>query len=131
MCYLEQKDFDVVLLQETRYNFDSEYETSCWMCVGSGTAAQKHAGVMVLINRRITKATEVKHEAVVRGRLLRVRFPIGQGGFAAKRHRVWHKISQCIRSIPSREMLVLGGDLNTQVYPHQPCVGAGTGILGG
>ena len=46
-----------------------------------------------------------------------------------KREEFWYKMSQCIGSIPYRENLVLGGDLNVQMTPMHPHVGHGTGTL--
>ena len=80
MGFLDQSHYDIVLIQETKLRDDSEYTTPTWICVGSGTTAQKHAGVMILIRRSITNAHEVRHDAVIPGRLLRVRFPLGATG---------------------------------------------------
>ena len=64
-----------------KYSFDSEYETNGWICVASGHPSQKHAGVMIMISKRITRAAEVKHEATVPGQQLTVRFPVGNGSW--------------------------------------------------
>ena len=64
MGFLDQSHYDIVLIQETKLRDDSEYTTPTWICVGSGTTAQKHAGVMILIRRSITNAHEVRHDAV-------------------------------------------------------------------
>ena len=74
MGFLDQSHYDVVLVQETKLRVDSEYVTSNWICVGSGTESQKQAGVMVMIRKAITNVAEVRHDAVIPGRLLRVRF---------------------------------------------------------
>ena len=127
---------------------DSEYVTTNWICVGSGTESQKQAGVMVMIRKSITNVAEVRRDTVIPGRLLRVRFPLGNDGcklsvicayqhvwnpkdanIMVKREEFWCKMSQCIGSIPYREHLVLGGDLNVQMTAMYPHVGHGAGAL--
>ena len=148
MGFLDQSHYDVVLVQETKLRVDSEYVTANWICIGSGTESQKQAGVMVMIRKSITTAAEVRHDAIIPGRLLRVRFPLGNDGcklsvvcayqhawnpkdahILVKREEFWFKMSQCIGSIPYREHLVLGGDLNVQMTPLYPHVGHGAGSL--
>ena len=148
MGFLDQSHYDIVLVQETKLREASEYTTARWICVGSGTTAQKHAGVMILVRKSLTNVQEVRHDAVIPGRLLRVRFPLGTTGrllsvvcayqhawnpkdptILDKRSDFWHKLSHCIGGIPYREALVVGGDLNVQLTPKRPCVGHGTGAL--
>ena len=148
MEFLDQSHYDIVLIQETKLRDDSEYTTPTWICVGSGTTAQKHAGVMILIRRSITHAHAVRHDAVIPGRLLRVRFPLGATGrllsvicayqhawnpkdthILEKRSEFWHKMAHCIGGIPYRETLITGGDLNVQLTPLHPHIGHGTGAL--
>ena len=126
---------------------DTEYCTDKWICIGSGTAQQKHAGVMALISKAITHEAEVKHDTIVPGRLIRVRFPVGKLNNVVsvlsayqhawnpkdpqilnKRLDYWHKLGQCLNGIPRREHLVIGGDLNVQVRPRPPHIGPGTGL---
>ena len=148
MGFLDQSHYDIALVQETKLREDSEYTTPTWICVGSGANAQKHAGVMILIRRSITQVQEVRHDAVIPGRLLRARFPLGATGrmlsvicayqhawnpkdvhILEKRSEFWHKMAHCIGGIPYREILVVGGDLNVQLTPFHPHIGHGTGAL--
>ena len=78
MSFLDQSHYDIALIQETKLQNDSENITPQWICVGSGTPAQRHAGVLVLIRRALTDVAAVRHTAVVPRRLLRVRFPLGK-----------------------------------------------------
>ena len=146
MGFLDQSHYDVALIQETKLKADSEYTTPQWICVGSGSIV-KHAGVMILIRRTLTNATEVRHDAIMPGRLLRVRFPLGasnrmisvvctyQHERAPKDAHILDKRtsgrsqSRCIAAVPQREMMVVGGDLNAQLMPLHPHVGHGTGAL--
>ena len=143
---LHTSRYNLVLLQETKWVHDSEYKTPKWICVGSGDPKQKHAGVMVMIRRRITVAEEVKYECDLAGRIIRVRFPIGNNfvnvicayqhawnnkdkAVLDKRAAFWKKLDHCVRKIPNRELLLLGGDFNVQVNPSPPFIGHGTGRL--
>ena len=78
MGFLDQSYYDIVLVQETKLRADGEYVTPNWICVGSGTESQQQAGVMILIRKTITSVREVRHDAIVPGRLLRVRFAFGE-----------------------------------------------------
>ena len=147
MGFLDQSHYDIVLTQETKLRDDSEYTTPTWICVGSGTTAQKHAGVMILIRRSITHAHAVRHDAVIPGRLLRVRFPLGATGrllsvicayqhawnpkdahILEKRSEFWHKMLMfsSLHSTPAsgmeREPFPRNGPrmpkLCTHSYPH-------------
>ena len=148
MGFLGQSHYDIVLAQETKLRVNSEYVTPNWICVGSGTDTQKHAGVMILVRKTITNVQEVRHDTIIPGRLLRVRFPLGKDScklsvicayqhawnpkdpnIFAKREAFWHKLSHCIGGIPYREHVVIGGDLNVQLTPLLPYVGHGTGAL--
>ena len=101
------------------------------------------------IRRTLTDVTEVRHHAIMPGRLLRVRFPwatpaagrmLGvvcayQHAWAPKdthilekRHDFWQKLSRCTAGVPQREMMIFGGDLNVQLTPLHPHVGHGTGV---
>ena len=146
MHFLDKSHFTVALIQESKWGHDSEYSTDNWVCVGSADPKQKHAGVMIWVRKSLTSPKEIKYEAIVPGRLLRVRFPLGQQYVSAiciyqcawhnkdpklvqKRHGIWQALDRCVRSVPQRELLIAGGDLNTQVSPQSPYVGPGTGML--
>ena len=135
--FLDTSVYNLVLLQETKWMHDSEYGTPNWICIGSGDT-----GVMVLIRRSITVAEEVKYECDLPARLLRVRFPVGANFVNVvsayqhawnhkdktvldKRGAFWKKLDCCIHKIPNRELLILGGGLESSP-PH---VGHGTGRL--
>ena len=137
MGFLDQSHYDIVLVQETKLRVSSEYVTPNWICVGSGTESQKHAGVMILIRKSITNVREVRHDSIIPGRLLRVRFALGNDScklsvicayqhawnpkdpnILAKREEFWYKLSHCIGGIPYREHLVVGGDLKCSAHRH-------------
>ena len=111
MGFLDQSHYDIALVQETKLRVNSEYVTPNWICVGSGTDTQKHAGVMILVRKTITNVQEVRHDSIIPGRLLRVRFPLGKDSCKlsvicayqhawnpkdpntlAKREAFWHKL---------------------------------------
>ena len=91
------------------------------------------------IRRTIAVAAEVRYEAVTPGRLLRVRFPLGdtyrmpnvlcayqhawvpkEPQTLDKRQGFWHHLNRCIADVPHRELLVGGGDLKVQLTPRTP-----------
>ena len=146
MRFLDESHFAVALIQESKWGHDSEHSTDNWTCIGSADPKQKHAGVMIWVRKSLTRPEEIEYEAIVPGRLLRVRFPLGQQYVSAicvyqyawhnkdpklaqRRHGIWQALDRCIRSVPLRELLIAGGDFNTQVSPQPPYVGPGTGML--
>ena len=77
MHFLDKSHFTVALIQESKWGHDSEHSTDNWICIGSADPKQKHAGVMIWVRKSLTSPEEIKYEAIVPGRLLRVRFPLG------------------------------------------------------
>ena len=144
--YLDESRYTIALIQESKWSHESEYSTANWICVGPVDSKQKHAGVMVWVRKDLTSPEDIKYETYIPGRILRVRFPLGQQYVSAvcvyrhawnnkdpkllqKRLHLWQALDKCVRAIPQRELVIAGGDLNTQVSPTPPYVGPGTGML--
>ena len=144
--FLDNSCYNVALIQETQWIHDSEYSTPRWFCLGPGDPKQRHAGVMILIRKSMTRGEDIKYECNLAAEILRARFPIGNQyvnvisayqhapnhtdkRILDKRAGFWRRLETCIRGIPNRELLVIGGDLNVQVSSRPPHIGPGTGRL--
>ena len=75
--YLGESHYTIALIQESKWSHDSECSAAKWICVGTVDPKQKFAGVMVWVRKDLTNPEDVKYEAYIPGRLLRVRFPLG------------------------------------------------------
>ena len=117
--FLDNSHYTIALIQESKWSHDLEHSTTNWICIGAVDPKQKHAGVMVWIRKALTNPNDVKHEASVPGRILRVRFPLGQQYISAicvyqhawnnkdptllqKRLSFWQSLDKCVRGIPQR-----------------------------
>ena len=98
------------------------------------------AGLLTMISTRLTKAGDVQHSAIHNGRLLHVRFPIGQvhvdvlnwyqyavsdaDGIYDKRHQLLMRLQKSVAGMPQRNTLLVGGDFNCPFECNPPCCGS-------
>ena len=137
----------IVLLQETRWQFTSEWESESWFILHSGHSKQKGAGVMTLISKDICNVDDVRSCEIASGRVLHVRIP-APGGLTSfdivnvyqhawdnradaaelrrKRARILEKVDTCIQQVPWRNQCICAGDWNVQLAPSPGMIGHST-----
>ena len=71
----DEKDYDVIMIQETKRRFSSQFNFSEYHALHSGTADQRHQGCLRLIHKRCCKAEDVRWSPTLGGHLLYARFP--------------------------------------------------------
>ena len=142
----------IVLLQETRWQFSSEWESESWYIIHAGHSKQKGAGVMTLISKDLCSAEDIRSNEVASGRVLHTRVP-GAGGHSSldvinvyqhawdqradavelkrKRSRILEKVDVCIQQIPWRNLCICAGDWSVQLEPMSNHVGNTTTLLAG
>ena len=142
----------IVLLQETRWQFTSEWESESWYIIHAGHSKQKGAGVMTLISKDLCSAEDIRSHEAAAGRVLHTRLP-GPGGHSSldvinvyqhawdqradttelkrKRARILEKAEDCLRQVPWRNLCVCAGDWNVQLEPMSDHVGHTTVLLPG
>ena len=81
-------EWDVICLQETGWKLDTEYTSGPWRVIASHHPKQKNSGVITMVSTRLVAAENIRHAAILQGRLLHVKleFPpllSGTGGFQA------------------------------------------------
>ena len=137
----------IVLLQETRWQFSSEWESESWFIIHAGHSKQKGAGVMTLISKDLCCADNIRSCEIASGRILHTRIP-GPGGYNSldiintyqhawdqraeanelkrKRARIIEKVDSCLQQIPWRNLCICAGDWNVQLEPIPGLVGNST-----
>ena len=137
----------IVLLQETRWQFTSEWESESWFILHSGHSKQKGAGVMTLISKDICSAEDVRSSEIASGRVLHTRIP-APGGLTSldivnvyqhawdnradaadlrrKRARILERVDTCIQQVPWRNLCICAGDWNVQLAPSPGMIGHST-----
>ena len=122
---------DIVLLQETHWQFSNLFPLPKYHVVHSGTTDHRHQGCAVLVRRELVDEPDVRWSSILAGHVLHVRFPFkgrhvdvintyqyawhsgsDREQLLHKRERVWIRLDQLISTIPIRNTLLLGGDFN-------------------
>ena len=141
LLYLKRSDFDVILLQETKWRFESMWEDATHYFIHSGTSAKDHsqAGLLTIISKRIVDKGSLRFISAIDGRLLRVQFKHGPRQVdvinfyqhtwrptkhvQSLRHKAWDSLTQQIQAVPLRSRLLVGGDFNTPCTASSPYAG--------
>ena len=146
-CWLQNnQEVDVLLLQEIHWSLGRE-ETSWaipgWLFIISPDPGARHSGVGVVISRRIASAHTLSFCTWLPGRILQVRCEAKQANLdiicayqwvrkdnAARdpeqlRGKFWSVLGGLLKSLPRRNMLVLGGDFNSTVASLPGLIGRG------
>ena len=141
LLYLQRSEFDVMLLQETKWRFESMWEDNTHYFIHSGTNAKDHqqAGLLTVISKRIVDKGSLRFISAIDGRLMRVQFKHGPRQVdvinfyqhtwrptkhvQSLRHKAWDSLTQQIQAVPLRSRLLIGGDFNTPCTASAPHAG--------
>ena len=121
-----------------------------WHALHSGSSSHTE-GLLCLISTKLVKSDQIRVTHIHPGRLQHVRImsepaidflhvyqhawtpPRTSGNtvrtwdaLVQQRKQIWRAISQCCRSLPSRNGAFIIGDMNTPVFPYNGIVGQGT-----
>ena len=142
LLYIKQSSHDIVIVQETKWRFESTWEDEQHYFIHTGSQAKDHchAGVLTVIARRIVDPGSLRFIAPIAGRLLRVQFKHGPRQIdvinvyqhtwrntkhvTALRSKLWDELTKQVHEVPLRSRLLIGGDFNT------PCLQAGAPAVG-
>ena len=138
----QQQHIGAVLLQETHWQHQSEWCSGEWTCINSGDPLHKFAGVMCMLSHKFFQPQQVRHHALIEGRLLHVRagalddavdflcvyqhpwnVRVPKQELQKRRDDLWKQLDRATSALPKRNLLVLGGDFNVQLAPHGRVVG--------
>ena len=136
LLYIKQSSHDIIIVQETKWRFESTWEDEQHYFIHTGSQAKDHchAGVLTVIARRIVDPGSLRFIAPIAGRLLRVQFKHGPRQIdvinvyqhtwrntkhvTALRSKLWDALTKQVHEVPLRSRLLIGGDFNT------PCLQA-------
>ena len=114
--------YDVIILVETRLAHNMEHMTATHYILHS---AQPHAGVMLLIHKRLAPLHRVTWRVLAEGRLVHARLygVKGHVNIIGFYQQAWQpmQVEQCLKH--RAKLLFLGGDFNTDLPPTCPYVG--------
>ena len=148
LLHIDPQAWDIVLIQETHWAESRDFVTGPWSCIASSAGKGSKAGVLVMIHQRLCHSSMLRGEHVMPGRLLRIRLPLpgtdlrhlqvlcayqkawnSQQASSAMEQRsgFWNKLDGALASVPSRDALILGGDLNVSIPMTAGASGAGVG----
>ena len=144
------QQYDVILLQETHFGLGKElleFSLPGWSVISSPDPNHRHAGVAVIVSCKPAPSEALQYRAVKPGRILHVRFPVGQGrqaravdvvsayqwawdaepakGRLDARRKFWEEISSLVQSFPKRNVHCVAGDFNCPLGPQGQCAGQG------
>ena len=141
-----QQCADIVLLQEVHYGPGrgvTNWTRDGWHFIASASPDTRYAGVCICVSAKLVKQEALDYQTWVAGRTLHVRvygnaFPIDVvsvyqwvektgtvDSTVQKRSQLWEKLSRLLESLPRRNVLVVGCDLNTVLRPLGAHVGFG------
>ena len=146
LAWMEDNQFRLVTLQETRWNFDSEWQSGSFLLIHSGgTKGDSHCSVLVAIHTSLCPRQLVRHATIVPGRLLHVRMghptssqsidiincyqyflgksQVDQEERVIKQGSLIDSLGKVLAGIPVRNHLV-AGDFNMELPHHPPWTGA-------
>ena len=132
----------LVSIQETHWSTSSVFSKGNWHIVTSSVPQGRQAGVMTLIHKSLCTISDLRTLELVPGRLQQVRLPwqnshihvitgyqyVWQSKLAkgenVEQRRVWTEaLSNCLRRIPQRDMLLVNADFNSTAKREPPIVG--------
>ena len=140
---MKRSKHDMLLIQETKWRFESSWEDDTHYFIHSGTSAKDHkqAGILTIISKRIVDPGSFRFISAIEGRLQRIQFKHGPrqvdvinfyqhtwrptAHVQALRHKAWDALTHQIQAVPLRSRLIVGGDFNTPCTTTAPHSGPG------
>ena len=137
--WADNQSLDFITLQETHWQFTSEWSQSQYHCIHSGYSSRQ-AGILCMISKRVCQAHQLSWTEIEPGRLVHIRIhgktrsvdfiAIYQHVFSTdrliQRQRLLDKLNDVLSKLPQRNLLVLLGDFNTSLMTRSKVVGTGT-----
>ena len=141
-----QPELDILFLQEIHFGLGREEATWAipgWLFIVAPDSSSRYSGVGMVISTRIASPQTVSFCTWAPGRILQVRcqgsrvnldlFSVYQWVRkdssdevqSGKRSDLWHQLSRAIGNVPRRNLLVVGGDLNSSVVSSPGLIGRG------
>ena len=145
--WLKDTDFNVVILPETRWSFQNEWEDDHWCYFHSGDSggSRRVSGVLVMVSKQLRRSHNMFWTTVIPGRLVHVRLmgltrnidivacyqastdtPFRFGTSKDVRAQVFQSLDELISTLPQRNVLLVAGDFNCSLQTVPGCCGTQT-----
>ena len=136
--WLAEQPFQVVLISETRWQFDREWIEGGWIHIACSGEPFRSCGMLFMIRTTLCQQSQVSWRSIVAGRLIHVRLyldrPLDLIGcyqhvyvnkYSCKQNRMhWiRSLDSLLHEIPNRNNLVLLGDWNCGLPQSRPHIG--------
>ena len=146
LLHIDPQAWDILLIQETHWAESRDFVTGPWSCIASSAGRGSKAGVLIMVHQRLCHNSMLRAEHVLPGRLLRIRLPLPgkdlrhlqvicayqkawnsrqASSVIEQRSSFWNKLDAALASVPSRDALIPGGDLNVSIPMTTGTAGAG------
>ena len=137
--WLSMQSFDIVLLQETHWQFSSEWTQGQYHCMHSGVGPRQ-AGLLTMIATKLVQQHGLSWSEPIKGRVLHTRLHGLHRGYdiinvyqhvynvnrLEARAHVWNTLHELFDALPKRNSFLLAGDLNTSLHKRCSAVGLAT-----
>ena len=136
--WIRLQDIDLLLLQETGWKHTSQWTKDNFHCFHSGTTDS--GGLLTLVAKKFCDFDKVSWCNSDPGRIqhLRLYLPgrtydivncyqyVNRFGNQQVRSQFWDTLTNVLTNIPNRNMLLVAGDMNTNLTQTSTCVGLST-----
>ena len=146
LAWFDSEKVMIATLQETRWTFDSEWVSGCYVLIHScGLKQDRFCGVLTIIHSSLCAASLIRHAVVLPGRILHVRachpkssqsidiincYQFFRGTKYSEDHdradqqtSFLDKLGQLLEGIPRRNLLYVTGDFNMALPRTLPLLG--------
>ena len=128
----DHRHIKVVMLQETRWTFSSEWSNKSWTFIHSGDSTKKGAGILTMLSCDLYQPMLVRSRELYPGRLLHVRIPLVCSGTALDLlntyQYVWNMYDDSPALRQKRARLLRHLETAVQLSPLPGLVGHSTNI---
>ena len=142
----QQTTLDVLFLQEIHWGLgkaESQWSIDGWTFFVSPDPRNRYSGVAIVISHRLAGPQDTTFCEWMPGRLLQVRTELPGLNIdflcvyqwvrdrepkdlnQERREQLWHNLGQALHSLPSRNLLLVAGDLNSGLSPRSCLIGRG------
>ena len=133
--WLTLQDIDIILLQESHWKHTSEWMQGRYFCLHSG--GKSHSGVLTMISKSFCTADSISWADIFPGRILHTRLYFSTRALdivnvyqfvnghsrIQERASFWTALHSTLSDLPTRNLLVVGGDFNTSLSHASSSVG--------
>ncbi|CAE7035064.1 unnamed protein product [Symbiodinium sp. CCMP2592] len=142
----QQRDTDIILAQELHWGCgkdEASWTIGGWHAIISPDPKQRYSGTGVFVSGRVASSDQIAYNTIIPGRLLHVRCTRQavtldliagyqhvwqekrKDAVAKQRHTFWTRLGVLLHSLPVRNLLIMGCDLNSGIKPIPGLIGRG------